>query len=84
MFPDAVLKSAFLGGFEKKSVEECFQQLIAHLNSLESDAGFPLTKFDSDMLKKATIGNGYEKNSVLTYIDSLNQRILELEEMTKN
>ena len=84
MIPDVSLKTSLLGGgFEKKSAEECFQKLIAHLNNLESDAGFPLTKFDSAMLKKTAFGQGYEKTSVLTYIDSLNQRILELEEIIK-
>ncbi len=79
MFSSAVLKSALLGGFEKTSVENCLNQLLASVNQLEFQLGLPQTEFDSTALKKVRFGSGYDKTSVLTYIDILLTRMNELQ-----
>ena len=78
-----MLKSTLFGGFEKESSENFLKQLVTAVNQLEMQLGMPLTKFDASMLKKTKIGSGYEKSSVLNYLDFLNGRIQELEEIEK-
>ncbi len=80
MFPNAVMKSALLGGFEKHSAEAALNQMIASLNQLEFQLGLPQTEFDSTALRKARFGSGYDKNSVLSYLDTLMTRMNELQE----
>ncbi|MBR0484844.1 MAG: hypothetical protein IJJ69_08740 [Oscillospiraceae bacterium] len=84
MIPEGYIKNTLLGGFEKHSAEAYLQQILDRLNQLESQAGFPLTKFDKLALKKAKIGSGYDKKSVLTYILQLQEEILMLEDTIKN
>ena len=84
MSSNGILKSALLGGFDKNSAESCVHQILDRLNQLELQTGFPLTKFDELAFKKSTFGSGYTKESVLTYIDQLQEKILMLETTIKN
>ncbi len=83
MASSGVLKQALFGGFDKKSVDGYLQKQLAYLNKLETQAGQPLTTLQPQLLKKTRIGSGYDKESVLTYVETIQQKIIMLEENLK-
>ena len=75
-----ILKSAPFGGFDKNDTEQYLMQMIQAIQQLETEQGIsPLTEFQPERLKQSAFGKGYQKKSVLEYLDFLTMLLHELQ-----